>query len=417
VILRLATVLAALIVLFVSPSYGGVAPSSASATAATDPDRQARLDAVIDRAIDSGQIVGSVVLVVQDGELVYHRASGFADREAQTPMREDEIVRFSSVSKPIVSVAALSLVEQGKLTLGDPVTCYIPEFRPKLADGREPVITVRQLMTHTAGLNYSFFEPEDGPYHRAQVSDGMDQPGLSIDENLRRLASVPLLYEPGTAWGYSLATDVLGEVIARTAGQPLPQVVEQRVTGPLGMRDTGFAVVDPARLAIPYGDGPDRPVRMTEPYLLPFGASAISFSPARAFDPTSYPSGGAGMVGTAGDLARLLEALRAGGAPVLSPAGATALTTNAIGDLPVNATPEGWGFGLGVSVLKDPRPSGTPQSAGTWQWGGVYGHSWFVDPARRLTVVSMTNTGVAGMIGSYPDAIRDAVYGPGDRRQ
>ena len=409
--LRFASVIAALAALVASPPPFKAAQPITSAAAA-DPALAARLDEAIDRAIDSGQIVGSVVLVVQDGEVVYHHAAGFADREAQVPMHEDTIFRFSSVTKPFVSAAALALVEQGKLRLDDPVTRYLPEFRPKLADGREPVITIRQLMTHTAGLTYSFFEPADGPYHRAHVSDGMDQPGLSIDENLRRLASVPLSYEPGTAWGYSLATDVLGEVIARAAGQPLPQAVEQLVTGPLGIRDTGFAVVDPARLATPYSDGPDRPIRMGEPHLLPFGGSAIAFSPARALDPTSYPSGGAGMVGTAGDVALLLEALRTGGAPVLSPDSVAALTTNAIGDIPVNATPEGWGFGLGVSVLKDPRPSGTPQSVGTWQWGGVYGHSWFVDPSRRLTVVSMTNTGVAGMVGPYPDTIRDAVYGP-----
>jgi CubicO group peptidase (beta-lactamase class C family) len=375
-----------------------------------DPALAARLDAAIDGATADERIVGAVVLVAEDGKLVYRRAAGLADREARTPMREDAVFRLASVTKPIVSTAALALVEQGKLRLDVPVTRFIPEFRPKLADGREPLITVRHLMTHTAGLTYGFFEPADGPYHRAQVSDGMDQPGLSIEENLRRIAAVPLSYEPGTAWGYSVATDVLGEVVARAAGEPLPRVVERLVTGPLGMADTSFVVGDPARLATPYGDAQPRPVRMGEPHLVPFGGGAVSFSPARAFDPTSYPSGGTGMVGTASDFRVFLEALRAGGGPVLAPASVEALTTNAIGDITVNAMPEGWGFGLGVSVLKDPRPSGTPQSPGTWQWGGAYGHAWFVDPARNLTVVTLTNTALAGMVGPFPDSIRDAVY-------
>jgi CubicO group peptidase (beta-lactamase class C family) len=316
------------------------------------------------------------------------------------------------MTKPIVSVAALALVEQGRLRLDDPVTRYIPEFRPKLADGREPVITVRQLLSHTAGLDYPFNEPEGGPYHRASVSNGFDQPGISIAENLQRIASAPLLYEPGTGWSYSVAHDVLGEVVARAAGEPLPQVVERMVTGPLAMTDTAFVVHDPARLVTAYGDGAPRPSRMGEAYLLPsFGVSPTAYAPNRALDPASYPSGGAGLVGTASDYLRFLEALRAGGESALTSESVKALTASTTGDFGVSGPVPGWGFGFGLSVLDDPQPTGTPQSAGTWQWGGIYGSSWFVDPSRRLTVVVLTNTAVAGMIGPYPDAIRDAVYG------
>ncbi|WP_207461415.1 serine hydrolase domain-containing protein [Azospirillum sp. SYSU D00513] len=372
------------------------------------------IDAVIDRAIDAGRIVGAVVLVARDGEVLHRRAAGLADREAGRPMREDALFRLASVTKPITSAAALALMERGRLGLDDPVRRWLPDFRPRLADGREPVLTVRHLMTHTAGLAYGFLEPDGGPYQRAGVSDGMDQPGLSFAENLRRIASVPLAYEPGTAWSYSVATDLLGAVLAEAAGMPLPDLVEELVTGPLGMVDTAFSVRDPARLAVPYGDAPDKvgaPVRMGEPHRVRHGQGHVRCSPARAFDPASFPSGGAGMTGGAGDVLRLLEALRRGGAPVLAPESVRALTTNAIGDLTVTTAAPGWGFGLGVAVLKDPRPSGTPQAAGTWRWGGVYGHSWFVDPAERLTVVSLTNTAVAGMTGAFPDALRNAVYG------
>jgi CubicO group peptidase (beta-lactamase class C family) len=201
-----------------------------------------QLDAVIDQAIGEERIVGTVVLVAEDGRIVYRRAAGFADQEDGVPVREETVFRFASLTKPIVSVAALALIEQGKLRLDTPVSELIPWFRPKLADGREPVITVRHLMTHTSGLSYGFMELPDSDFHRAGVSDGLDQPGLAVEENLRRIVSVPLNQEPGRRWIYSVATDVLGEVIARSASQPLPDLVEGLVTDPLGLRDTSFSV-------------------------------------------------------------------------------------------------------------------------------------------------------------------------------
>jgi CubicO group peptidase (beta-lactamase class C family) len=375
------------------------------------PMLESRLDSVIDQAIGEERIVGTVVLVAEDGQVVYRRAAGFADREEGVRVREDTVFRFASLTKPIVSVAALALMERGRLRLDSPVTDWIPWFRPRLADGTEPVITVRHLMTHTAGLTYGFMELPDSQFHQAGVSDGLDQPGLSMEENLRRIASVPLNYAPGRRWNYSVATDVLGEVIARCAGMTLPVVVERLVTGPLGMRHTSFTAAEGVPLATAYADGDPRPVPMAEPHRILFGRSGIHYSPARAFDATSFPSGGGGMVGTAPDFLAFLEALRMGGAPLLKPESVEALTTNAIEDLRVNPVGPGWGFGLGVAVLKDPELAESPESAGTWRWGGAYGHSWFVDPAKRLSVVALTNTAVAGMNGSYPEAIRDAVYG------
>ncbi len=178
-------------------------------------------------AIAAQKLVGTVVLVARDGKVVYARAAGLADREAKQAVREDTQFRLASMTKPIVSIAALALVDRGKLSLEDPVTKYLPDFRPKLADGREATITVRQLITHTSGLTYKFLEKPDGPYHKAEVSDGIAEPGMSAAENLRRLASVPLVAEPGTAWGYSLSIDVLGEVVAARAAARCSQVVEQ----------------------------------------------------------------------------------------------------------------------------------------------------------------------------------------------
>lgn len=367
------------------------------------------LDAVVERAIADGTIVGTVVIVSENGHVIYHRAAGWADREAGRPMREDAIFRLASLTKPIVSAAALSLVETGDLALDDPVTRYLPDFRPRLADGTMPVITVRHLMTHTAGLSYGFLQPRHGPYSRAGVSDGLDQPGLAMAENLRRIGSAPLSYAPGHAWGYSVATDVLGEVVARAAKRPLPEVVASRITAPLRMVDTAFAVRDRSRLTAAYGDGTP-PVRMGSLHRVAFGEGFIAFAPERAFDPASFPSGGAGMTGTARDFLVLLETIRTGGGLILSSASAATLATNAIGELPVDAAGPGWGFSLGAAVLKDPARAGSPQSAGTWRWVGAYGHSWFVDPERGLVVVALTNTAISGMVGPFPTAIRDAVY-------
>lgn len=364
--------------------------------------------AVIDEAVSSGRIVGAVVLVSQNGNVVYRGAAGFADREAKISMRCDSIFRFASLTKPIVSVAALALLERQLLDLEDPVAKFVPYFRPKLPDGREPVITIRHLLTHTAGLTYKLFEPGVGPYHRTNVSDGMDQPGLSIEENLARITSAGLLYEPGTAWGYSVATDVLGEVLARASNTPLPALVNELITGPTLMRDTGFTVVEPQRLVMQYADGSSIPVRMSAHQLVRFQEGALSFAPDRLFDPESYPSGGGGLVGTAGDFLTFLETMRTGGTPILTPKGMAWLTTNAIGELPIFLP--GWKFGLGWALLDDPSQTGTPQSRGSWTWGGVYGNLWFVDPAKGISVVILTNTSVAGMVGPFPDAVRDAVY-------
>jgi CubicO group peptidase (beta-lactamase class C family) len=185
--------------------------------------------------------------------------------------------------------------------------------------------------------------------------------------------------------------------------------VARFVTDPLAMKDTGFAVSDPSRLVVPYADGAEGPVRMCEVQRVKnaYGPGYIRFAPARVFDPDSYASGGCGMVGTAGDFARFLETLRTGGGPILSAAGVRAMTlnqTDILGPRP------GFGFGFGLSVLTDPAAAQTPQSAGTYAWGGVYGHSWFVDPVKSLTVVVLTNTAIEGMAGQFPYQIRDAVY-------
>ncbi|MGR4865084.1 serine hydrolase domain-containing protein [Caulobacter sp. LARHSG274] len=388
------------------------APTAKAAAIASAPDAAlaARIDAVVDRAIAEHRLVGAVVLVARDGKLVYRRAAGLADREAGRPMREDAVFRYSSVTKPFVTAAVMRLVEDGKLRLDDPVTKWLPDFRPKLADGTAPVITLRQLLDHTSGLTYGLAEPASHPYHRLGVSDGIDLSGITLDENLRRLGQAPLSFPPGSAWRYSLAIDVLGGVLEKATGQTLPQVVARTVTQPLGLTEAGFVARDPARLATPYVNAQPAPTRMTDNQDVSLGATAVRFAPSRATDPTAFPSGGAGMVGTAGDVLALLEAIRKGGAPILKPATVAMMMQDQVGPQAATQGP-GWGFGYGWAVLDDPAVAHTPQQAGTIAWGGVYGHNWFVDPKSGLTVVAMTNTAFEGMNGPFTVQLRDAVYG------
>jgi CubicO group peptidase (beta-lactamase class C family) len=386
------------------------APPPVPVAAAPDAALAARLDKVVDAAVAEQRLVGTVVLVARDGKVVYHRAAGLADRETGRQMREDAVFRFSSVTKPFVSIAVMKLVEDGTLRLDEPVTKWLPDFKPKLADGTTPVITLRQLLNHTSGLTYGLAEKPSHPYHQLGVSDGIDNSGLTLDENMRRLGQAPLAFPPGSAWRYSLAIDVLGSVVEKATGKPLPQVVAESVTRPLGLTDSGFVARDPARLTAAYFNAQPAPKRMTDNLDVSLGAGAVRFAPSRATDKTAFPSGGAGMVGTAGDVLTLLETVRQGGAPILKAATVAEMMKDQAGVQAATQGP-GWGFGYGWAVLDDPAVAKTPQGAGTLAWGGVYGHNWFVDPKNRLTVVIMTNTAFEGMNGPFTTQVRDAVYG------
>ena len=367
------------------------------------------VDIAVDSALSDKRLVGVVVLIARDGELVYARAAGLADRENKVAMREDAIFRLASVTKPIVAITAMRLVEQGRIGLDDPITKWLPDFRPRLPDGGEAVIRIQHLLTHTSGLIYTFAEQQDGPYHRAGVSDGLDIPGRSLDDNLNRIAGAPLAFAPGDGWHYSLAMDVLGGVIEKETGVSLGDAVTELVMKPLGLSDTAFSVRDRNRLAAAYVDGNPEPQRMGDEALVPIFDGTIRFAPDRIFDPTSYHSGGAGMAGTASDILAILETIRKGGAPLLSADTVKTMMTDQAGGH-MQAQQAGFGFGYGWSVVLDPVVAQVPFSAGTIKWGGVYGHSWFVDPKERLTVVALTNTTLEGMWGQFTMDLAKAVY-------
>ncbi|GAB3742334.1 serine hydrolase domain-containing protein [Microlunatus parietis] len=367
------------------------------------------VDAAIDNALAERRIVGTVVLIAKDGELAYRRAAGLADRETGRPMTEQTWFRWSSLSKPVTATTTLALVERGELDLTSPVTRWLPDFRPALADGTRPEITVDHLLLHTAGLRYGFGDPT-GDYPAAGISDGLDRTGLTLADNVARIAGVPLLFPPGTDWEYSVGYDVLGAVIEAATGRPLPDVVAELITGPLGL-SARFAVESDENLAVPYADGEPEPTRLLETNPVPFGElGLLRMSPERILDANQFPAGGAGMAGPAGDLLTFLEAIRTGGGPIL-----TAETV--AGMLPSRTAREvapgvTGGFGRGWSVIVDPAAEGSPLSAGSITWGGVFGHSWAVDLERKITIVSLSNTALEGMWGRFPaDVFAGAVSG------
>lgn len=399
----------------VLPNVAGLSPRIPAMNAAPSLEPAPTLPSVqrLLQQVHPQRLVGAVVLVREHGVLRHASATGLADRESAMPMQRDQLFRLASVSKPLLTTVILRLVAEGVLDLDAPVQRWLPDFRPALADGSTPPISLRQLLSHSSGLGYRFLEADaKGPYARAGVSDGMDANPLTLTENVRRIGQAPLLFAPGSQWLYSLGVDVAGAVAEKATGESLQALFERLLAAPLGLRDTAFAARNAARLATPYVSDTPQPHRLREGEVVaPFeGTVGIEYSLARATDASRFPSAGAGLVGSADEVMAVLEALRdVQRSGLLPPALVAQMATPQVGEQGP-PEPAGWGFGLGFAVLRDAPASGTPQSAGTWRWGGAYGHSWFVDPARGLSVVALTNTLYEGMDGAFVDELRDAVY-------
>lgn len=376
-----------------------------------DASRSARLAEVLRDWTARGRIVGGVVLLAERGRITGAAVSGWADREAGTPMERATVMRYASMTKLIVSVLVLRMCDESVLSLDDAVTRWLPGFRPRLPDGRVPEITLRHLLSHSAGLGYGFEQPPGNPYERAGVSDGLDVTDITLEENLRRLASLPLFFAPGTGWRYSLATDVLGAVVQAASGCNMSDLVNQEVLSPLGMVDTGFGTTPERQAAPAYWDFETSVQRVQGCGWFPVDGGRARLSEGRVWRGGGYHSAGAGMTGTADDYMRLLLCLRAGGGQVLSPRNTSRLLSSAIGDVPIESRGAGWSFGLGPMILTDPRAAGLRQGSGTWSWCGVHGGHYWVDPVNDLALVALTNTGTTGAWGAFAEELVDAVYG------
>ncbi|PJK28410.1 serine hydrolase domain-containing protein [Minwuia thermotolerans] len=356
-------------------------------------DRLQALDARIAKEIEAGSFPGAIVMVARDGQIAHLGVMG-KRTEGGEPMAEDAIFRIYSMTKPITSVAAMILVEEGRLDLSHPVHAYLPEYKEmqvatgKDADGNvtlEPArraMTIQDLLRHTAGLTYGFFGA--GPAREAMSEMNLESAGLNNREIARVIGGLPLEHQPGQVWEYSRATDVLGAVIEVVEGRPLGEVFQDRIFDPLGMEDTMFRVADPADQA-----------RLAEAR-----ADDMNVGPITMHDPAAeraFESGGGGLHSTVHDYARFAQMLLNGGeldgARILSPETVAFMTADHLGDrigpgkyyLPG----PGYGFGLGFGVRLDRGVSPANGVPGEYYWGGAAGTYYFADPTNDMFLVYM----------------------------
>ncbi len=377
------------------------------------PQRTANLIAVLQTEVARHRLPGAVALVARHGKIVLYEPVGALDPASSAPMAKDAIFRIYSMSKPLVSVAVMMLMEQGKLLLNDPVAKYLPEFAHQkvttLVDGtlqpqavRQPS-TLHDLLRHTAGLTYEFMGSAPVQRQYAQLRIGSRQ---RTNANFsQELAALPLMFEPGTVWEYGRATDVLGRVVEVVSGQTLGEYLTDHIFKPLGMMETWFAVPPEhhARIAEPFERDPEGGVQMR---LIDVRQSA------------ALESGGGGLASTAMDYARFMQfMLNKGelhGVRLLGPRTVDFMTTDHLGDIPVASgasralLPPGHGFGLGFAVRKHLGVASVPGSVGTYFWGGMAGTTFFVDPAEDLFACLMLQA--PNQREYYRMLFRDLVY-------
>jgi CubicO group peptidase (beta-lactamase class C family) len=385
------------------------------------PERLTRIDRYLQQAVDSNRIAGAVALVLRDGQVAYEKAVGWADQEAGRRMTTDAIFRIASQSKALTSVAILSLVEEGKLGLGERVSRYLPSFAKttvavKADSGRTIVpakraITIRDLLTHTAGISYGT-SPLVAPLYEAKglgpaagwgwYTADKDEP---ICATMERLGTLPFVEQPGEAFVYGYNTDILGCVVERVSGMPLDEFIRTRITGPLRMRDTYFFLPADQRqrlTAVYASDSTGHVVRAPDG---PRGQGNYVDGPRKSF------AGGAGLLSTAHDYARLLQMVlghgELDGARILAPHTVDLMTTNQVGTL-FNAN--GLGFGLGFQTTDRYGANGMT-SVGSFSWGGAYGSTYWADPKERLVGVFMLQQlpNSSDVAGKFPTLVYQAL--------
>ncbi len=392
-------------------------PTATPESVGFSPERLGRITEALRGDIAKGTIPGAVLLISRHGKIAYFESLGSLDPQAKTQMGWDAIFRIYSMSKPITTVCAMMLVEQGKLALADPVAKYIPDFKnvkvgeeKRDADGKVTLdlaapkrpMTIQDLMRHTSGLTYGFFG--EGAVKKAYIEANLNAGDPDNTEFSNRLAKLPLVYQPGTTWEYSQATDVLGRVIEVVAGKPLYQTFREMLLDPLGMMDTSFYVTDPAkqpRIAEPFTN--DRTI----------GTGAEVNDPRVA---RKYESGGGGLVATAMDYARFAQMLLNGGTldghRYLGPKTIAFMASDHMGDVikrgPYDLVGLGHKFGLGFAVRTDAGISPVAGSVGDYAWGGAGGTYFWVDPAEKMFVVFMMQS--PSKRAQYRPLLRNMVY-------
>jgi CubicO group peptidase (beta-lactamase class C family) len=363
-------------------------------------ERLDRIGTAVQRGIDDKRIAGAVTLVIRHGKIGWFKAQGMTDREAAKAMPTDAMFRICSMSKPITTVAAMMLYEEGKFLLDDPVSKYLPEFknakvRVKPATGdpytipASKEITIRDLMRHTSGITYQWNEDLGPMYEKANVASGLLQYDGTIGDSVKQLAGLPLLFNPGDKFEYSLGVDVLGRLIEVVSGKPLDEFFRTRIFEPLGMKDTYFFLPDnkAARLATAYTYYPDKGLNRFPDTPIREGSFVYSADyPTRG--PKKLFSGGAGLVSTAMDYARfcqmMLDEGKVGSKRLLSRKTIELMTHDQLGKI---AADEGFGLGFGIDGIKAPlNELGSP---GEYNWGGFFYTGFSIDPKEQMIVIFM----------------------------
>jgi CubicO group peptidase (beta-lactamase class C family) len=404
------------VLLQATAAVGQTLPRVAPETVGMSGPRLQRLTDALQQYVDEGRLPGAVALVARNGRVVYQEAVGRRDIELDEPLASDDLFRIASQTKAVVSVAIMMLQEEGALLVSDPVSAYLPTFAKtrvaeagdggqyEIVDARR-AITLRDLLTHTAGVGYGggpggelWDEEEITGWYFAHREE-------PIAETVARMASLPFPSQPGEAFVYGYSTDILGAVVEVASGLPLDVFLQERIFTPLGMRDTHFYIPEGKRdrLATVYSlrgrleRAPDGPGMQAQGQYLD--------------GPRTSFSGGAGLVSTADDYARFLQALLDGGAlgdaRILAPSSVALMTRNHIGE---RYSAPGMGFGLGFAIRLDVGEAGVPGSEGEFGWGGAYHSTYWVDPVEELVVVYFTQVIPASGLDDHA-RLRALVYG------
>ena len=382
-------------------------PTAKAESVGLSSERLLRIGAVVQRNIDEKRIAGAVTLVARRGSVVWFKAQGMADAEAGKPMRPDTLFRICSMTKPITSVAVMMLYEEGRFLLDDPVSKYLPEFKDqnvlvKPATGESytiPVtreITIRDLLRHTSGLTYHWNDMLGPMYKTANVAHGLLPYDGTIEDSVKRLAALPLLFRPGERWEYSLGVDVLGRLVEVVSGKPLDEFFRTRIFEPLGMKDTYFYPPEDKlqRLAAAYTYYPDKGLNRFPDTPIAEGPFVYSADyPYRS--PKKLFSGGAGLVSTVEDYTRfcfmMLDGGKVGNTRLLSRKSIELMTHDQLGKI---SSDRGFGLGFGVDGVKEPLSElGSP---GEFDWGGFFYTAFSIDPKEQMIVIFMAQLHPSG---------------------
>lgn len=371
-------------------------------------ERLDRITAAMQKHVDDGLLAGAVAMVAREGKVAYFECVGMQDREKKVEMSPGTIFRIASMSKAITSVAVMMLYEEGKFQLKDPLSRFIPEFRDvkvlaspgdaSAQDGLVPArrpITIRHLLTHTSGLTYQWDTRVGAKYAEAGITHGLIQDADLLADDMKKLAQIPLVHQPGEAFTYSLSTDVLGRVVEVASGMPFDEFLQKRIFEPLRMKDTGFRLPEgkASRLAAVYAPDSNGSLKRLPDGVIGEGAMKISVT--YPYEGTHrYRSGGGGLCSTVPDYTRFIQMMLNGGeldgVRLLSRKTVEMMTADQVGDLNRDS-----GFGLGFGITRTLR-EGESTSVGAYRWGGFWYTTFFIDPAEKMIGVCMAQINPSG---------------------